>query len=181
MGTLKIRKQTDGGMNYMANVLDYTVRGHGYEDRVYSPNVDIYDCFNQFYKVKEYFGKTSGNPVYHFIVTYNSGIIKEDNFQKARMFSKNIAAYFADRYQVIYGVHKKTLMHSNKKPVSYYHAHFVINSVSYIDGRMFSGSLSDIYEFLDHVKEVTKDKYWNLIEDYNRPDDFCQDDDSSFV
>lgn len=82
MGTLKIRKQTDGGMNYMANVLDYTVRGHGYEDRAYSPNVDIYDCFNQFYKVKEYFGKTSGNPVYHFIVTYNSGIIKEDNSRK---------------------------------------------------------------------------------------------------
>lgn len=43
---------------------------------------------------------------------------------------------------------------------SVYHAHFVMNSVSYIDGKMFSGNRTELYAFLEHIKNVTGDKSW---------------------
>ena len=35
-----------------------------------------------------------------------------------------------------------------------------MNSVSYVDGKMFGGSRSEIYTFLDYVKRVTGDMSW---------------------
>ena len=43
---------------------------------------------------------------------------------------------------------------------SVYHAHFVMNSVSYMDGAMFAGNRSELYAFLDYIKQVTGDKSW---------------------
>lgn len=55
--------------------------------------------------------------------------------------------------------------HSNKNPkkvVSYYHTHLIINSVSFIDGRMFAENKGDISNFVEHIKHVTNDNYWNI-------------------
>ena len=35
-----------------------------------------------------------------------------------------------------------------------------MNSVSYIDGTMLSGNRSELYAFLDYIKQVTGDKSW---------------------
>ena len=35
-----------------------------------------------------------------------------------------------------------------------------MNSVSYIDGAMFAGNRSELYAFLDYIKQVTGDKSW---------------------
>ena len=69
MGIFKIIRNTDDGLDYMYNTLDYVYGGHTDIDKRYSPNVDIYSAYEQFYSVKKYFGKTSGNPVFHFIVS----------------------------------------------------------------------------------------------------------------
>ena len=37
-----------------------------------------------------------------------------------------------------------------------------MNSVSYIDGKMFSGNCTEIYAFLEHIKRVTGDKSWTM-------------------
>ena len=37
-----------------------------------------------------------------------------------------------------------------------------MNSVSYIDGKMFGGSYAEIYAFLDYIKKVTGDNFWTL-------------------
>jgi len=37
-----------------------------------------------------------------------------------------------------------------------------MNSVSYIDGKMFRGDYSEIYAFLEHIKRMTYDKSWTL-------------------
>ena len=46
-----------------------------------------------------------------------------------------------------------------------YHAHFVMNSVSFIDGKMFANSRTEIYQFLQYIKAVTRDNSWTI--DYN--------------
>ena len=37
-----------------------------------------------------------------------------------------------------------------------------MNSVSYIDGKMFSGNHSEIYAFLNYIERVTGDKSWKI-------------------
>lgn len=37
-----------------------------------------------------------------------------------------------------------------------------MNSVSYIDGKMFSGNKSEMYDFLEYIKKVTGDKSWHI-------------------
>ena len=63
--------------------------------------------------VKKYFGKTSGNPVFHFVVVYNAKNTWGDNYERAEYFSRSIAMYFADRYQLVYCVHKKPCSKKN--------------------------------------------------------------------
>ena len=37
-----------------------------------------------------------------------------------------------------------------------------MNSVSYIDGKMFYGNHSEIYDFLNYIKRITGDKSWKI-------------------
>lgn len=74
--------------------------------------------------------------------------------------SRSIASYFSDKFQIVWCIHKKPYSKKYGGCASVYHAHFVMNSVSYINGKMFGGSNSEIYAFLDHIKKVTGDKSW---------------------
>jgi hypothetical protein len=80
--------------------------------------------------------------------------------ERAKYISRSVADYFADRYQIIWCVHEKHMSKKYGGISSMYHAHFVMNSVSYVDGRMFGGSRSEIYAFLDYIKRVTGDLSW---------------------
>ena len=83
-----------------------------------------------------------------------------DNYERAESMSRSIASYFSDKYQIVYAVHRKPCSKKYGGCSSVYHAHFVMNSVSYIDGTMFSGNRSELYAFLDYIKQVTGDKSW---------------------
>ena len=74
--------------------------------------------------------------------------------------SRSIASYFSDKYQIVYAIHRKLCSKRYGGCASVYHAHFVMNSVSYIDGTMLSGNRSELYAFLDYIKQVTGDKSW---------------------
>ncbi len=165
----------------MRNVVDYVIRGHSDKDHSFSPNVDLSEAYNQFYMVRQYFGKTSGNPVFHFIVSFSANSTWGDNYKRAADFSRSIASYFADRYQVIGSVHKKHRYNKYGNCVSIYHAHILINSVSYVDGKMFAGNKSDIYSFSEHLKLVTGDEKWTEIKVSNSPNNCDIDDDSDWV
>ena len=160
MGIFKVIRNTNDELDYLYNVLNYTMGIHTDYDKRYSPNVDIYNAYDQFLSVKKYFGKTSGNPAFHFIVVYSARSTWGDNYERAESMSRSIASYFSDKYQIVYAVHRKPCSKKYGCCSSVYHAHFVMNSVSYIDGTMFSGNRSELYAFLDYIKQVTGDKSW---------------------
>ncbi len=160
MGIFRIIRNTDSGLQYMNNALNYVVFGHTDRDKVYSVNTDIYDAYNQFFSVKRYFDKTSGNPVFHFVAVFNTRTTRYDDLEHTERICRNIADYFNNRYQMVWCIHKKKTSKSRGGTASVYHAHFVMNSVSYIDGKMFGGSYAEIYAFLDHIKRVTGDMSW---------------------
>ena len=162
MGILKVIRNTNDGLEYMYNALNYVLYGHTDYDKRYSLNTDINNAYEQFLLVKRYFGKASGNPVFHFVVVYNAKNTWGDNFERAEYFSRSIAMYFSDRYQIVYGIHKKPCSKKYGGCASIYHTHFVMNSVSYIDGKMFSGNRSEMYDFLEYIKKVTGDKSWHI-------------------
>ena len=72
MGVFKVIRHTDGGYDYMNNALNYVIYGHTAYGNAGSPNVNINCAATQMHYVKKYFDKTSGNPLFHFIVVYNT-------------------------------------------------------------------------------------------------------------
>lgn len=71
-----------------------------------------------------------------------------------------LISYFSNKYQIVYAIHRKPCSKKYGCCSSVYHAHFVMNSVSYMDGAMFSGNRSELYAFLEYIKQVTGDKSW---------------------
>ena len=67
MGIFKVIRNTNDELQYLYNVLNYTMGIHTDYDKRYSPNVDIYHAYEQFLSVKKYFGKSSGNPSFHLL------------------------------------------------------------------------------------------------------------------
>ena len=158
MGIFKMIRHTDGGYNYLNHAVNYVVYGKANYDCVGSPNTSLDYPLEQMHHVKKYFDKTGGNPLFHFIVVYNTRTAYD--VERAKSVTRMIADYFANRYQIIWCVHEKHMSKKYGGISSMYHAHFVMNSVSYVDGRMFGGSRSEIYTFLDYVKRVTGDMSW---------------------
>ena len=97
MGIFKVIRNTNDELQYLYNVLNYTMGIHTDYDKRYSPNVDIYNAYEQFLSVKKYFGKTSGNPAFHFIVVYDARSTWGDNYERAESMSRSIASYFSDK------------------------------------------------------------------------------------
>ena len=160
MGIFKVIRNTDDGLQYMYNVLNYVIHGHTDYDKRYSINTDIDNAYEQFLLVKRYFDKTSGNPVFHFVVSFTTKTTRYNDIEYTECLCRNIANYFTDRYQIVWCIHEKRTSAKYGGISSVYHVHFVMNSVSYIDGKMFSGSHADIYSFLEHIKSVTGDISW---------------------
>ena len=160
MGVFKIIRHTDGGYDYFNHAVNYVIHGHTDFGNAGSPNVNLECAVEQMHYVKKYFDKRGGNPIFHFIVVYNTKTAYD--IGRAKSITRHIADYFADRYQIVWGVHEKRMSKRYGGVSSMYHAHFVMNSVSYIDGKMFRGDYSEIYAFLEHIKRMTNDKSWTL-------------------
>lgn len=181
MGIFKVIRHTDDGLKYMYNALNYTMGNHTAFENRYSPNVDIYNAYEQFWLVKNYFGKTSGNAVFHFVVVYDAKSTRGDNYSMAESFSRSIASYFSDKYQIVYGIHRKPYSKKYGGCASFYHAHFVMNSVSYADGKMFSCNRTEIYAFLEYIKRVTGDNSWVVKSSSDKKNSFKSDYDDEYV
>lgn len=151
MVTIKVKRNTYGGEEYLHDACKYVanpdraidVGGYG----VAPYNAD--NAFDQMMINKAYFGKTSGNPLVHVIVSYDSSVV--DN-ESACKLSQQCAGYYADNYQVLYCTHKKD------RGCSHYHTHMVINSVSCNNGMMFNSSIENMNHFRSHVSQITGQK-----------------------
>ncbi len=160
MGIFKIIRNTDSGLQYMYYALNYVTKGHTDYDKIYSYNVDKDYAYEQFLFVKKYFNKTSGNSVFHFMISFNTRTTRYSDLVYTENICRSIADYFTNEYQIIWCIHEKRTSKKYGGIASVYHAHFVMNSVSYINGKMFGGSYAEIYAFLYHLKKVTRDDSW---------------------
>lgn len=104
-------------------------------------NVDISRADEQMVLVKEYYHKTSKRMMRHFVVSFEDKVSAYD----AYILGYQIAAYYAGRYQIVFGVHEDT---------DNLHIHFVFNTVSFVDGLKYSGDTCDLSRLKAYVNEV---------------------------
>lgn len=94
--------------------------------------------------VKQYFQKTDKRLMRHFTVSFDD----ETSAYDAWILGWRIAAYYADRYQIVFGVHEDT---------DNVHIHFVMNTVSFVDGLKYSGGYGALYRFTSYVNRIHKE------------------------
>lgn len=137
MATLKIVQNKYDNDDAVENVIFYVydikktrgdlIGGYG----VYLVN-SIQDVILQFQKVKDVYQKNSGNRIRHFIVSFSK--IEDFSLKEIYNIAMEFAAYYGKRYQVFFGIHGNT---------DHRHIHFVMNTVSYIDGKKYAEGYDD--------------------------------------
>lgn len=137
--------------DYIINAFKYVackkecVDVHGFNVNPHNP----LDAYNSMIFVKNFYGKTSDDPLVHIVVSFDK-TVADDII--ACTHAMNIAVYFREFFQVFWGVHKK------EREDSFYHVHYVINTISYKNGQRFNANSDNMKQFCRYVSEITKSK-----------------------
>lgn len=153
MVLVKFKTDLSGGEEYLDNTCEYvynqekaiSLSGNGVNPN--NPN----NVFDQMMAVKEYYDKTSNQPLMHIIVSYDTSVTDADT---ACQYTEEIAAYYQEQYQTLQCTHH-TEHKKGEQVRSYYHTHIMLNPVSFKDGKMLNTSHENLDKFCDHVAEVT--------------------------
>ena len=116
------------------NVVEYTADDLKTEKRMYVSGVNCQISFakEQFMDTKRRFGKMNGRTCYHGYQSFRAGEVDADTAHRIGVeLAKEL---WGDRFEVVVATHLNT---------DHYHNHFVINSVSSVDGRKFSNRKPD--------------------------------------
>ncbi len=106
MVIMDVIRDTRGGLKYLWNACRYlendekSVYTGGYGVNPYNLNT----TYRQMVSVRQYYEKTSGNPLMHFMISFDETVQTEET---AILLTQNLAAFFRTRYQVLYCVHEK--------------------------------------------------------------------------
>ena len=99
-------------------------------------------AIRQMKAVKKYFKKKSGLQIWHFIFSCPSTIT---NPMKLYDFATKIIKEHLLDYQTMFAVHEDT---------DNLHVHFIVNSVSFLDGRKWHQELSEFYSMKDSIEKM---------------------------
>ncbi len=143
------QKTSEGGLSELAalhaidNVVEYTADQIKTEKCQYVSGVNCIpsDAKNRFMRTKKKFGKTGGRTCYHGYQSFKAGEVDADTAHKIGVdLAKEL---WGDRFEVIVATHLNT---------DHYHNHFVVNSVSFMDGKKFYNLKSD-YQRMREVSD----------------------------
>lgn len=94
-------------------------------------NIDPRYASTEMEIVKSIWMQKQGVQLFHFILSFSEiESVKFVDSKDARYIAYQICEYFADKYQIVFGIHSAKNLH----------IHFVINSVSYQDGSRFTNN-----------------------------------------
>lgn len=109
----------------------------------------------QMQHTKAYYAKLDGRQYKHYVLSFAPGEISVD---KAKTYAKELAQQcFGERYEVAVGVH------TNSKGGKI-HAHIIVNSVSFMDGKKLHFSKNDLESFKNQNDKLAKKYGLNIID-----------------
>jgi len=157
MNLLKIITKPNADKDYLKNAIHYIVFGHS--DMVGGFNICPECALEQMQIVKKYYGKTEGNQLVHFVISFDRNVYTAAYADK---LARKIAKYYADWYQLVYAVHTKERTNDDGYEKNIFHVHMVMNSVSFMDGSEYPDDAEEAKKFAKHIAEVTGISRWKL-------------------
>ena len=153
-------REETAALHAIDNVLEYTADDLKTEKRMYvsGVNCQIPYAKEQFMETKRLFGQMDGRTCYHGYQSFRAGEVDADTAHRIGVaLAKEL---WGDRFEVVVATHLNT---------DHYHNHFVINSVSRVDGKKFSNRKPDYARMREvsdrlckeHQLSVIKDPQWN--------------------
>ncbi len=123
----------------LRGVLDYAANGEKTAQRFYVSGVNCIaeTAYAQMTATKQRFGKTGGNLAYHAYQSFAPGEVSpEDCHRLGILLAKRL---WGDKYEVLVSTHLNTHC---------VHNHFVINSVSFMDGKKLNNNYAMYFDVL---------------------------------
>lgn len=120
-------------------------------------NCNVATAREQFVSVKEQFGKSDGIQAYHGYLSFKEQDITPELAQKIGMEFAN--EVWGNRFQVVVTTHLNT---------KHLHCHFVINSVSFADGKRLHGEEKAWFKFHQIADTLCRKYGLHVIEDPQR-------------
>ena len=132
------REYTPEQYQALADVLAYAKDEEKTEQEFYVEgiNCNVAIARDQFVTVKEQYGKTDGIQAYHGYLSFKETDISPEMAQKIGMEFAN--EVWGKRFQVVVTTHLNT---------KHLHCHFVINSISFVDGKHLWGEEKAWFKF----------------------------------
>lgn len=153
---------TDEQYQALADVLTYAKDEEKTERQFYVEGINCDPSYarEQFINVKMQYGKMDGIQAYHGYLSFKEQNITPELAQKVGMeFARRV---WGERFQIVVTTHLNT---------KHLHCHFVINSVSFKDGKMLHGDEKAWIKFRHVADEVCREYglYYNPQPEYTKP------------
>ena len=142
-------------LHAVGNVIEYAADEIKTERRAYVTgiNCDEETAAETFIRTKELWNKTGGRMCYH---GYQSFKADEVTAETAHEIGVKLAQeLWGDRFEVLVATHCNT---------GHYHNHFVINSVSFMDGKKFYNSPADYAKMREASDQICREYGISVIE-----------------
>lgn len=122
--------------SHLKNLCSYSIK----PSKANENHITCYNCvkecaFEQFMNTKLYFSKTSGRNFIHFTQSFSPQ--ENITLDIAHELACKLIQQYSKRFEIIVATHKDT---------KHIHTHFIINSVSFLDGKKFQQSKHDLEE-----------------------------------
>ena len=140
----------------LINTLDYAENKDKTEESLFIDgiNCDPNNAAKEMIQVKKKFMKTDGILAWHAFQSFKEGEVTPDEAHKIGLELAN--EMWGDRFQVVVTTHLNT---------DHLHNHFVLNSVSFIDGKKYNGDRTSYAEFRRLSNEICKEHGKSYIEE----------------
>ena len=121
-------KINDNEYNDLHNELEYITLDSKTENKLYSDgiNCNVETAYEEMQMIKEHYHKTDGIVAFHSFHSFKEGEVTPELAHKIGI--ELAQKVWGDRFQVVVATHLNT---------NHIHNHFVINSVSFVDGKRY--------------------------------------------
>lgn len=144
----------------LTGMIDYIASNKEHNNLVldyYAKGADPFRAARDMLNVKKYYNKTGGNEYIQMVLSLEeTEIDDEEDVQRFNMAARSIANMLFDRYkcQIAYAVHGNT---------DNLHAHYVLNSVRYVDGYKLQIGPAELCQLKDIVSEIIQMNGFKMI------------------